>query len=387
VKSAKAYPVVFVVVMCCLCASVLTFAHRVWRDRIAANESFAKIEAIVTALGLAPDGADRRLVIDTYTNVVTKKDHGEMKVYERWSDGELVGYAFEVEGKGKYGPIKGILAIDAVKKQIQALRIYEHNETPGLGGQIASQQWLSQFRGVPLKTDGRQGVVVSSTETGPNVIQSITAASATSDSVARIVNRGIAQFLAGGVRLVPLDLELGREAVTQATPGYDQAKPKPANLREEEKVERPEFYVRPPVSNLALGKPVTSSIEHEPIIGELSMITDGVKTSEMFDYVELQSGPQWVQIDLGRKHVIYAVVIWHFYKNPVIYKDVIVQVADDVGLGRGKDKSYRSRWWAEIVDARGKRCEGTNARFVRVYTNGGMADEPTRFVEIAVCGK
>jgi hypothetical protein len=109
-------------------------------------------------------------------------------------------------------------------------------------------------------------------------------------------------------------------------------------------------------------------------------------------------------VDLGRPCTIYGVCVWHYYKNPVIYNDVIVQASDDEhftqnvrmlfnndhddssGLGAGSDTAYFSRWWGELVDTRGRDYLGITARFVRVYTNGGAAGEDTRIVEIAVYG-
>ena len=134
-------------------------------------------------------------------------------------------------------------------------------------------------------------------------------------------------------------------------------------------------------------------------------ISDGIKKSGQFDYVELDPGPQWVQIDLGKQYQVFAVVVWHFYKNPIIYNDVIIQIADDPNatqnvrtlfnndhdnsseLGKGAGTAYFARWWGEIGDARGPDNQGTPARYARVYTNGGTAEEDTRFVEIAVYGK
>ena len=329
--------------------------------------------------------------------------HTTIRQAEGSTGDERTGYALEILGRGKYGPIKGVLAFSVKRDRILDLDIYEQQETPGLGGRIGSREWLDQFRNLPLITDGVPGVVISSLEKGPNVVDGITGASKTTYEIAKIINAAIASFLAGGRRLVALDLGLTTDAVTHATPGYPKHMSKPAHLREETK--RPPFMVPPGLENLAMGKPVTCSMEDPPIIGELEQITDGIKKSDEFDFVELDFGPQWVQIDLEKEAEIFAVVIWHFYKQPVIYNDVVAQVSNDPvfesgvttlfnnddddssGLGTGGDTAYFARWWAEIVDARGDDLNGARARYIRVYTNGGAADEDTRFVEIAVYGK
>lgn len=202
------------------------------------------------------------------------------------------------------------------------------------------------------------------------------------------------------IKLVELDIGVGLDTVTRATPSPSKGL-KPPHLRAEGK--RIVFMVRPGIKNLALYKPVTASAK--PIVGDVDQITDGIKKSGKFDYVELPPELGWVQIDLGSKRAIHAVVIWHFYKNATIYGDVIVRLADDAGftrnvrtlfnndhdtsagMGAGGDKAFYTRWWGEIVDARGGDHGGTPGRYVRVHTAAGWEGEPPRFVEVAVYGE
>lgn len=205
----------------------------------------------------------------------------------------------------------------------------------------------------------------------------------------------------GGKPLVEIDLELDADAVTRATPMPVPGRTKPPHLRDE--VKRPPFMVPPGTKNIARSKPVSCSDER-PVTGVLEQITDGVKKSSPFHFVELGPGPRWIQVDLEAVRTIYAVVIWHYYTNPVIYNDIIVRAAKDMpfdtnattlfnndhdnssGLGTGDDSAFYSRWWGEIVDARGPDMAGTAARYIRVHTADGTAYEPPRFVEIAVYG-
>ena len=402
-KDRPFYAIAFTVALCCLCAWLLTMAQVRWRPRIEANENYARVQALVEALGLVGPGASREAVTKAFRSGITETKRGEMTIWEGHKNGKSTGWAVLLEGRGKYGPIKGILAFAPDERHIKALRIYEQQETPGLGGRIASPEWLRQFQGLPMVTNGTPGIVISSKIKGPNVVDAITGASKTTYSLGKLMNTLINRFLSGGMALEPLDLQLGPDAVTRATPGYPKNLKKPPNLRRE--VRRPDFMVPPGTVNLARGKKVTSSMTEEPIIGELPQIVDGVKKSGEFDYVELDPGLQWVQIDLGAEHTVYGIVIWHYYKNPVIYNDVIVAVADDAaftrnrrivfnndydnsaGLGKGTDTSYFARWWGELVDTRGPSKNGIRTRYVRVYTNGGCGGEDTRFVEIAVYGK
>jgi hypothetical protein len=149
---------------------------------------------------------------------------------------------------------------------------------------------------------------------------------------------------------------------------------------------------------LSAGKPVRSS-DMEPVIGELSFVTDGKKSGEDGYYVELGPGLQWVQIDLGNPESLAAIVVWHYHSQARVYRDVVVQVSDDKdfingvttlfnndhdntsGLGVGKDKEYIETYEGKLVDAK-----GVKARYVRLYSGGNTSNDMNHYVEVEVYG-
>jgi hypothetical protein len=68
------------------------------------------------------------------------------------------------------------------------------------------------------------------------------------------------------------------------------------------------FFAPKGTGLISLKKPVTSS-DSQPVIGELSYLTDGEKSGEDGYFVELGPGPQWVQIDLEAPYRIQAIVV------------------------------------------------------------------------------
>lgn len=162
---------------------------------------------------------------------------------------------------------------------------------------------------------------------------------------------------------------------------------------------RPPFLAPAGTKNVAFEKPVSGSDE-EPIIGELDMITDGDKEAADGSYVELGPFLQYITIDLGTKNTIYAVVLWHFHKQPRVYFDVIVQVADDpdfvknvktifnndldnsAGLGVGEDWHYVETAEGKLIDAK-----GVQGRYVRCYSNGNNNNDLNHYIEVEVYGK
>jgi len=161
----------------------------------------------------------------------------------------------------------------------------------------------------------------------------------------------------------------------------------------------PPFLAPVGTTNVALGKPVAGS-DDEPIIGEIEMITDGDKEAADGSYVELGPFAQHVTIDLGAMHEIWAIVIWHFHKEPRVYFDVVVQVAGDpdfitnvrtlfnndidnsAGLGVGKDKHYVETNKSKLIYAK-----GVQARYVRLYSNGNNFNDLNHYIEVEVYGK
>jgi hypothetical protein len=196
--------------------------------------------------------------------------------------------------------------------------------------------------------------------------------------------------------LVPIDIKLPKPMFV-GTP-QDTKVP---NLEKPLGKARPPFLAPEGTTNVALGKPVSSSDE-EPIIGEIEMITDGDKEAADGSYVELGPFVQHVTIDLGGMYDIYAIVVWHYHKQARVYFDVVVQVADDAdfitnvktvfnndidnsaGLGVGTDKHYTETNEGKLIDVLSK---GIKARYVRLYSNGNTSNDLNHYIEVEVYGK
>lgn len=194
--------------------------------------------------------------------------------------------------------------------------------------------------------------------------------------------------------LVPIEIELPK-AMFVGTP---------TNMNIE-KLEKPLGKPRPPflapagVKNVALGKSVAST-DDMPIIGEIELITDGDKDADEGYFVELGPFTQHITIDLEKAYEIYAVIVWHFHKQPRVYFDVVVQFADDAdftknvrtifnndldnssGQGKGEDWHYVETAEGKLIDAKGEK-----AQFVRLYSKGNNSNDLNHYIEVAVYGK
>ena len=204
------------------------------------------------------------------------------------------------------------------------------------------------------------------------------------------------QTMPGAAQKVPLVTALPRPQLVGTPPVIKI----PPNLLEPELTSlRPDFMVPPGCTNLAAGKKVTSS-DPEPLVGELGLITDGDKATEEGSYVELAAGKQWVQIDLGLEAELFAVLVWHFHGQRVVYRGVMLQVSDDpafvtgvqsvfnndyengLGLGAGQDLAYIENYQGKLIDTKGVR-----GRYVRLWSNGSTAGPLNRYIEVEVWGR
>ena len=193
--------------------------------------------------------------------------------------------------------------------------------------------------------------------------------------------------------LVPIDLDL-------PVPAF-RGTPVPMEVTNVEKPlgkPRPPFLAPEGTVNLSLGKPVYGS-DPAPVAGEYDYVTDGDKEASDFGYVELRPGSQWIQVDLGQKATIYAVLAWHSHAEARVYNDVVVQVSDDPdflealtvfnndydnssGQGIGPDMGYVETSEGKLID-----CRGVEGRYVRLFSKGSHIDVKNHYTEVEVHGK
>ncbi|MFC1596536.1 discoidin domain-containing protein [Planctomycetota bacterium] len=202
-----------------------------------------------------------------------------------------------------------------------------------------------------------------------------------------------AAVAAQAMNLVPIELDLPAPAFRGTPIPLDEP-----NVEKPLGKPRPPFLAPEGTVSLAGGRPVTAS-DPIPSAGELDYVTDGEKDASDFGYLELRPGTEWVQVDLGAKATIYAVLVWHSHAEARVYRDVIVQVSDDPdflvaetvfnndydntsGMGIGSEMGYVETSEGKLID-----CRGVEGRFVRFYSKGSHIDAKNQYTEVEVFGK
>ncbi|MED5019197.1 right-handed parallel beta-helix repeat-containing protein [Paenibacillus chibensis] len=146
-------------------------------------------------------------------------------------------------------------------------------------------------------------------------------------------------------------------------------------------------------TNVALGKTVTSG----SFVNNPERVTDG-QAGNKEQYAGLDSGLQWMTLDLGASYQVSRIKLWHYFDGRT-YRDVIVQLSgtpdfssgvttvfnndanNSSGLGTGTDAEY-----AETAAGKEMAFAPVQARYVRFWSNGSSVNSWNHVVEAEVYG-
>jgi Na+-transporting NADH:ubiquinone oxidoreductase subunit C len=155
---------VFSVVLCLVCGTLLAAASGGLKEIQQKNMTIDKRTNILKSVGLVDTGKKytggeinrifdkyiSRLVVDGNGNVISDaeadlpEDRKELPIYLYTDDNENVeAYILPIDTRGLWGKIHGYLALKNDGATIAGFTIYQHSETPGLGGEI-EQNWFQR---------------------------------------------------------------------------------------------------------------------------------------------------------------------------------------------------------------------------------------------------
>ena len=200
---ASLHTLVYAAVLGAVCALLLTGASRLLDPYKQANEKAEEVRNILGVLGVAlePGASPQELVAMFDSNMQVSK-RGALTIY-RYVPGqgadEVKAVAVAFAGQGLWGPIKGFLALDPDMKTIRGIT-FQHEETPGLGGEIGSEQFRARFAGRSLvSATGQPGVRIRQPQAGQaagmNEVDAITGATMTCQKVEQMLNAVIAEIV------------------------------------------------------------------------------------------------------------------------------------------------------------------------------------------------
>ncbi|MGB2755062.1 MAG: FMN-binding protein [Phycisphaerae bacterium] len=182
------YSLLFAALLGAVCAGLLTAARELTAARREANAKAERIRHILNALGVEHEAdAGPEQLVRVFDRDVRTEKRGGLEFHEYvGSDGTVQSAAVLFDGKGLWGPIKGVLALEPDRRTVRRITFYEQQETPGLGGEIGTRGFTQQFDG--------QRIVSPAGEPGL-AVQAITNATMTSQRVKDMLNQVARQIV------------------------------------------------------------------------------------------------------------------------------------------------------------------------------------------------
>lgn len=178
---------IFVLVMGTVSGTLLVGVNSFTTPLIAKNEGLKLKSSVLDVLEIPYNKSNIESVFDSSVKVSTVDKY---KFY-RVSDGSL---AFEFYGPGLWGAISGIISLEKDLKTIRKIKVTHQEETPGLGGRIAEDGYLKQFKNkevLPKLTFMPEGKA-----SHKNEVDAITGATGSSRAFEKLINENIEKYLA-----------------------------------------------------------------------------------------------------------------------------------------------------------------------------------------------
>jgi Na+-transporting NADH:ubiquinone oxidoreductase subunit C len=209
--------ITFSVVLCLVCSVLLTAASTGLKPLQQRNIELDRQKNILKAFGLLAEGEEinnegvasryaasvQGLWVNDSGRILDQQTHrpGDLPLYLHVEDGRVRAYVVPIDTRGLWGQIRGYLAIANDGATILGFTVFQHQETPGLGGEIESRWFRKSFEGKKILNSAGDFVSIQiaksgATETLPpekriNYVDGISGATMTG----KFLSEGLARIL------------------------------------------------------------------------------------------------------------------------------------------------------------------------------------------------
>lgn len=189
------HTLLFAVVLGLVCSLLLAMTSWWTTPYREANEKAEEVRNFLSALEVPFElGSEPKVLVGLFEQNVRITETEALTLYEYLPDGpgesRVAAIAVPFDGPGLWGPIKGVMALEPDWQTIRGVRFYQQEETPGLGGEIAADWFLAQFKGKRIVSgDGEPGFRVGAGGAKlANGVDAVTGATMTSERVQDMLN-------------------------------------------------------------------------------------------------------------------------------------------------------------------------------------------------------
>lgn len=193
-KSSFMYPIIFMSLITAISVFALAFLDQSTAERVATLQETDLRTKILYAFDIDVATTDAEEIEKLFNEHVEEELFEDKRVFILKGNGEDKGYAFPVVGPGLWGQINGYAAVSTDYNELMGIVFIKHEETPGLGGRIEEEEYLSQFRNLDLSKASDGNFIVYRPASNGNV-DAIAGATLTSQSVAKLLNEDINSFI------------------------------------------------------------------------------------------------------------------------------------------------------------------------------------------------
>lgn len=157
--SSNAYTVSYVAVMVIIVAALLAVTAGSLSEKISKNKEIDNKIQVLASLNVESDFDNAEELYAKYVKREIPFEGGKsfkvLKkiIFECEKDGKTY-FVLPQEGAGLWGPIWGYLALESDKNTIYGAYFSHKGETPGLGAEISTPKFQSQFVGKHIFRDG-----------------------------------------------------------------------------------------------------------------------------------------------------------------------------------------------------------------------------------------
>ena len=194
--NSNVYTIIYATIIVVIVAVLLALVSQVLSPRQEANRLLDQQKQILVALNQNYDNTDpaalyRSLVNDTI-------DVNGAPVFVANIEGNTK-YVLKLHGAGLWGGIGGYLALDADKNTIYGINFNHESETPGLGAEIVTEKFRSQFPGKHIRNAAGEVVSVAVLKAGKvadgqEQVDALSGATITSDGVSTMIATNLAEY-------------------------------------------------------------------------------------------------------------------------------------------------------------------------------------------------
>ena len=142
----------FTAILCISCSLLLSGTAILLKDRQQTNEALDQKRNILKVFGVDLSNKktwSRDQIEAVYAQHVTETTSAGKTLFI-WNNEGVRQFAFPISGPGLWGDIYGYIALKSDLETVAGITFYKHEETPGLGGEIGSDDFCRRFIGKKL---------------------------------------------------------------------------------------------------------------------------------------------------------------------------------------------------------------------------------------------